>query len=69
MANRFNAMCGQQESDQKFLVEIISQICDYAVDNDMNPTDTIITVANNLLVFPKITNFDNWERRNENDDR
>lgn len=41
MNNRFNALCGQEESDHKFLVEVLAQICDYAVDNDMNPTDTV----------------------------
>lgn len=60
---RFNALCGPKESDHKFLVEIIAQICDYAIDNGMNPTDTIMVIANNMLLLTEISNFDNWERR------
>lgn len=63
MNNRFNALCGQEESDHKFLVEILAQICDYAVDNDMKPTDTVTIVANNLLMLTEISNFDNWKKR------
>ena len=66
MTNKFNALCGQEESDRKFLVEIIAQICDYAVDNDMSPTDTVTIVANNLLLLAEISNLDNWKRRAEN---
>lgn len=66
MNNRFNALCGQEESDHKFLVEVLAQICDYAVDNDMNPTDTVTIVANNLLMLAEISNFDNWKRRTGN---
>lgn len=67
MNNRFNALCGQEESDHKFLVEILAQICDYAVDNDMKPTDTVTIVANNLLMLAEISNFDNWKRRTGNE--
>lgn len=67
MKNRFNELRTQEESDHKFLVKIISQICDYAVDNDMNPTDTVKIIANNMLMLAKIANFDNWERRGENE--
>lgn len=68
MKNRFNTLCSQEESDRKFLVEILAQICDYAVDNEMNPTDTVTIVANNLLMLTEISNFDNWKRRVEDDD-
>lgn len=66
MENRFNAIRGPEESDQNFLVEILAQICDYAVDNDMSPTDTVTIIANNLLMLTKISNFDNWKRRTKN---
>lgn len=59
------AVCSQEESDHKFLVEILAQICDYAVDNEMNPTDTVTTVANNLLMLAEIANFDNWNKSAE----
>jgi hypothetical protein len=63
MSKRFNALGGQESSDVKFMTEIISQICDYAVDNGLNPTDTVNVIANNLVVIGEISNFDNWDRR------
>lgn len=69
MAKRFNALGSPESSDVKFMTEIISQICDYAVDNGLNPTDTVTIIANNLVTISEITNFDNWIRRTENDDR
>ena len=48
--------------DMEFLTSIISQICDYAVDNGLNPTDTVKTVAKNLLALCEISNFDNWNK-------
>jgi hypothetical protein len=45
------------------MTEIISQICDYAVDNGLNPTDTVNVIANNLVMIGEITNFDDWKRR------
>lgn len=49
-------------NDTKFMANIISQICDYAVDNGLNPTDTFNRIANNLVVIGEITNFDKWEK-------
>ena len=63
MAKRFNALGSPESSDVKFMTEIISQICDYAVDNGLNPTDTVTIIANNLVTISEITNFDNWNRR------
>lgn len=48
--------------DMEFLSDIIARICDYAVDNDMKPTDTVKTVAQNLLALCEISNFDNWHK-------
>lgn len=31
--------------DMEFMLHIISEICDYAKRNDMNPTETLVTVA------------------------
>lgn len=53
-------------NDNEFMANIISQICDYAVDNGLNPTDTFNRIANNLVVIGEITNFDNWEKGGEN---
>ena len=63
MAKRFNALDSSESSDVKFMTEIIAQICDYAVDNGLNPTDTVNVIANNLVMIGEISNFDNWDRR------
>ena len=63
MAKRFNALDSSESSDVKFMTEIIAQICDYTVDNGLNPTDTVNVIANNLVMIGEISNFDNWERR------
>ena len=72
MADRFNPLGGkiptdkEASKDMEFLSEIISQICDYAVDNGLNPTDTVKTLGNNLILITEISSFDNWHRRTEN---
>lgn len=53
-------------NDTKFMANLISQICDYAVDNGLNPTDTFNRIANNLVLIGEITNFDNWEKDGAN---
>lgn len=54
------------DKDMKFITEIVSQICDYAVDNGLNPTDTLKTIAGNIIALTQISNFDNWKRRELN---
>lgn len=68
MAKRFNALGSPESSDIKFMFEIISKICDYAIDNGLNPTDTVNVIANNLVVIGEISNFDNWERTKKDGD-
>ena len=48
--------------DMKLLSDIIAQICNYAVDNGMKPTETVKTVAENLLALCQISDFDNWHK-------
>ena len=48
--------------DMQLLNSITAQICDYAVDNDIQPNDAIKTVAENLLSLCKIANFNNWHK-------
>ena len=48
------------EKDMKFITDIMSQICNYAIENDMKPTETLKTVANNILMITEISNFDGW---------
>ncbi|MBQ1792995.1 MAG: hypothetical protein II008_22695 [Oscillospiraceae bacterium] len=48
-------------SDAGFMAHIIAQICDYAVANEMPPTDTVRTVGENLEAICAISNFDGWK--------
>lgn len=47
-------------TDVEFMTNIISEICNYAVENEMEPDDTIRTIANNLLAILEISTFNNW---------
>lgn len=57
------AQSGNQ--DTTFMAEIIAQICDYAVDNGMQPNDTLSTVAENIKCLCEISDFNGWERRKQ----
>lgn len=47
--------------DYKFMTDIISKICDYAVQNKMQPDVTLKTVAENILSLLELSTFNNWE--------
>ena len=49
-------------NDAKFMSHIITEICDYAIDNNMSPNDTMEIIANNLLTILSISTFENWEK-------
>ena len=49
--------------DKKFMVHLITEICDYAKRNNMEPDDTIKIVCNNFLAMLEISTFNGW---NEN---
>lgn len=51
--------------DMQLINSITAQICNYAVENDMQPNDTIKTVAENLLYLCEIANFNNWHKEGE----
>lgn len=48
-------------SDTEFLTRIITEICDYAVKNDMEPNDTLSTVADNIKALLEISTFNGWK--------
>ena len=48
-------------NDSKFMTEIISLICNYALVNKRSPNETIKTIAENLLALLEISNFDGWK--------
>lgn len=47
-------------SDEEFLTHIITEICNYAVDNDMEPNDTLSTIADNIKALLEISSFNGW---------
>ena len=52
----------ESSQDIEFLTSIISKICDYAVDNDLNPTETVKTIGNNLIALCQVASFDDWHK-------
>ena len=47
-------------SDEKFMTDIIAQICGYAIKNGYEPDDTLKTVAENILKILEISTFNGW---------
>ena len=39
------------------MTDIMSQICNYAIENGMKPTETLKTVANNILMITENIEF------------
>lgn len=35
-------------TEEEFMTYIISEICDFAIDNQMEPDDTLSTIADNI---------------------
>jgi len=60
-------MKNKEESDRDFLVNIIFQIRNYAIENEMEPDDTIKTVAENMIAMLQIATF-NGGGENANSD-
>ena len=48
-----------------FLAHIIVEICNFAVKNDMEPNETLRTVADNILYLLKISTFNSWGKDKE----
>lgn len=47
-------------TEERFLTHIISEICDYAIANDMEPDDTLEAIADNIKAMLEISTFNNW---------
>lgn len=50
-------------TEQEFMTHIITEICDYAVENDMEPDDTLSTIADNIKALLEVSTFNGWEGR------
>ena len=50
------------DKDMEMLKKIITQICNYAVENNLPPTYTLETTAKNILYICNIADFDDWHK-------
>lgn len=55
--------------DSELLTQVISLIASYAIENKMSPNETIKTVAENMLCLLEIATFENWEKKEDLDDK
>lgn len=49
-------------TEEEFLTHIISEICDFAVFNDMEPDETLSIVADNIKAILEVSTFNGWKR-------
>ena len=49
-------------NDEEFMTHIIAEICNYAVDNDMAPDNTLSIIADNIKALLEISSFNGWIR-------
>lgn len=47
--------------DIKFMTDIISEICEYAKANGMEPDETLRTFSENILALLEISTFNNMK--------
>jgi hypothetical protein len=50
----------QMSDDEQFMSNIICEICDYAVQNGMNPNETLAAIAQNIQDILTVSTFENW---------
>ena len=55
--------------DSELMTQVISLIASYANENKMSPNETIETVAKNMLILLEIATFENWEKKEDLDDK
>jgi len=53
--------------DKQFTVHIISEICTYAKQNDMNPNETMRILCNNLLAMLETCTFNVWKEGDQDE--
>lgn len=49
-------------NDMDFLINIITEICEYAVENGMKPDDTLKTISEYILELLEISTYNNWKQ-------
>ena len=48
-------------TEEEFMTHIISEICNFAIENQMEPDDTLSTIADNIKVLLEISTFNGWK--------
>lgn len=51
----------QHHDDMEFVMDIMTEIAEYAVKNQMIPDDTIRTVAENMIALLEIVTLNEWK--------
>ena len=51
--------------DIEIISSIITQICDYAVNNGIEPNDTLKRISSNILFIGEISDFNDWGKITE----
>lgn len=51
----------QYHDDMEFVMDIMTEIAEYAVKNQMIPDDTIRTVAENMIALLEIATMNAWK--------
>ena len=49
-----------ENNDVEFMTAIMAYICDYAVENELEPNETLKVVAKNILAILEISDFNEW---------
>lgn len=57
-------MTQESMKDIDFLSNIIATICDYAVQNGLEPDETLKAVANMILTMLEISTYNGWKVEN-----
>ena len=55
--------------DSDLMTQVISLIASYAIENEINPNEAIKTVAEDMLCLLEIATFENWEKKEDLDDK
>lgn len=52
-------------NDIDFMAHVISEVCNYALKNDLEPNETLRTIAENILALLEIGSFNRWGKDEE----
>lgn len=52
----------EEMNDMELLVNIISTICDYAIDQQMQSDDVLAAIADHILKMLAISTFNGWKK-------